>query len=98
MHTTEIGVVVSCLMLLGVADEAEVVLGVVVALLGEREKFLQGRGVVAPLIGSHAFVEASPCRTDEHDEKNSRYREAFHSVIFREGDHSAIPLVRRVGG
>ncbi len=48
--------------------EAEVVLGAGIALLGERAEFLQSRGVVATLIGSQAFVEASPRRTDEQDE------------------------------
>ena len=58
--------------------EAEVVLGAGIALLGERAEFLQSRCVVAPLIGSPAFVEASPRRTDEHDENDSRYRDAIH--------------------
>ena len=52
--------------------DAEDVLGFGVALLGERAQFFQGSGVVAPLIGGPAFVEASPRRPDKRDEKNSR--------------------------
>ena len=63
--------------------DAEVVLGVGVALLCERAEFLQSRLIVAPVIGFYAFVEASPRRPDEHDENNDKeqsfYR--FHGSV-----------------
>ncbi len=52
--------------------EAEFVLGPCMALLGERESFLQGRDVVAPLKGSHTFVETRSREPNERNEKNSR--------------------------
>ena len=62
----------------GGVEEAEAVLGLGVALLGQRLPFPIGGGVVARAVGGVAFVEVGPRRCGDGDNQDRGGDEVFH--------------------